>query len=72
MTYGGIDEVEFDYEEGWFYIHRDTGAIQQYSIAGEPAFLNWIERHEEDIDLVELVRNEESDEFQDWKWNNEL
>ena len=54
MSYGGISIMEIDAEFGFFYVQRDAGYWNRYSIADEEKFLDWILDHREDIEVYEL------------------
>ena len=77
MSYGGIDEVEIDEEYGYYYVHRDNGTWNRYSIEGEQGFLNWIFNNEENgITTNEIIpeaeqktyEQQEQEQFSSWKW----
>jgi hypothetical protein len=59
MSYGGVDAVEIDEEYGYFYVHRDAGYWNRYSLgdSADIQFLDWCYQHE-DIPIVALSDNQ--------------
>lgn len=54
MSYGGIDAVKFDYEYGYFYVHREAGYWNRYHIDEEPGFREWINHYQDDLNVSEI------------------
>lgn len=69
--YGGIDEIEIDDDYGYFYVHREGGYWNRYSIDTESSFLDWCQSHNSEheghsgeIDVYHLEDGERLTEYE--------